>query len=309
MLINIWHNTITGTMSAGKIILSVSPALYKSIKRVKKRVTGLIFPKLSEEDFRELLEGKLGLTKGAVVFIHSSIDNLNIDFPFYRLYYLLLDIVGKEGTLLFPCWHFNYRAEDYLRNNEVFDVNKSLSILGILSEFTRRQKGSFRSLHPTSSVVATGKYAYELTSEHHCSVYPNGPQSPFYKIVKHNGLIIGLGVDTEHLSFVHCVEDIMQGFPYITRTNEVFNGRVITPAGKEIIVPTLAAHSQIKNRNVNRYLRNYIPQDICRNFSFRGVKYFYAYSGPLYLKMEELAGRRITIYDKNNQRTEILEDI
>jgi aminoglycoside 3-N-acetyltransferase len=288
-------------MIPGKQILSFSPFLFKSLKRLKRKVASLFYKKFTEEEFKEFLIDRLGLSNGAVVFIHSSIDNLNISFPFYRVYHILLDIVGEEGTLLFPSWHFNYRAEDYLEKNEVFDVRLSPSIMGVLSEFARRQPDAIRSLHPTSSVVAVGKHAVDLTEEHHLSVFPNGPQSPLFKITNYNGIIIGLGVDTEHLSFVHCVEDIMiNGFPFITRNEEIYHWRVITTEGDEMIVPTLSAHSQIRNRKVNRYVRKYIPKEICRNFTFRGVKYFVANSSSLYLQMEQLALQGITIYDDMN---------
>jgi aminoglycoside 3-N-acetyltransferase len=290
-------------MSTGKLILSISPDLFKFLNRIKKKIKSLVYSKLSEESFCELLVNKLGVKKGSVVFIHSSIDNLNIDFPFYRLYYLILDLLGEDGTLLFPCWHFNYRAEEYLKKNELFDVRLSSTVMGILPEFARRQNGAFRSLHPTNSVVAIGKYANELTREHHCSVYPNGEKSPFYKIVKYYGIIIGLGVDTEHLSFVHCVEDIMgHKFPYKTRTDEIYNGRVITMEGQELMVPTTAAHKQIKNRSVNRFLKKNISEGICKNFKINGTKYFIAHSASLYLKMEQLAIQGKTIYDKKNEK-------
>ena len=70
---------------------------------------------MSEDDFKRVLEKECGLVKGDVVFVHSSIDKLNIDFPFYKIIVLLQEVVGETGTLLYPCWHFRERAEEYLK--------------------------------------------------------------------------------------------------------------------------------------------------------------------------------------------------
>ena len=122
---------------------------------------------------------------------------------------MLIEIVGEEGTLIFPAWHFNYRAEDYLNKDLIFDLKRSPSAMGLLSELARRNKMAYRSVHPTTSIVAIGKYAKELTEEHQNSIYPCGEKSPYYKMMKYNAKIIGLGVTSHFVSFLHCPEDVV----------------------------------------------------------------------------------------------------
>jgi aminoglycoside N3'-acetyltransferase len=253
---------------------------------------------LTESRFREILTNELGARDGSVVFVHSAVGKMNLGFAAPRVLDILQEVVGTEGTLLFPCTHLAERAEEYLKRNESFDVRKSATTMGILAELARRQPGAVRSLHPTSSVVAIGKHAEELTATHPDSVYPCGRQSPYYKIVHHDGIIVGLGVPPEKsLSFVHCVEDIMKDrFPVETRTREVFQARVVDQHGRERIVPTLAAHWRIQRRNIARYFRRYVPPETCRNLVIDGVSYYTAKSRQLYARMEELANRSITIY-------------
>ena len=152
-----------------------------------------MLPVISEQELISILTDELGLYKGATVFIHSSVDRMRLDFPFYKLLPILLDIVGREeGSLIFPTAHFDIRAEEYLIKNSdtvIFDVKKSPTVRGLLPEIARRQKNAVRSLHPTESIAVIGKYAAELTETHHQSIYPCGEHSPFYKMMKYNGLI------------------------------------------------------------------------------------------------------------------------
>jgi aminoglycoside 3-N-acetyltransferase len=129
---------------------------------------------------------------------------LNIDFSPFKVLQILIDLVGPEGTLIFPAWHFNYRAEDYLKKENIFDVKLSPTVMGLLPELARRHSSAFRSAHPTTSIVAIGKYAKELTEDHEKSIYPCGEMSPYYKMMKYDAIIVGLGVTSHFVSFVHC---------------------------------------------------------------------------------------------------------
>jgi aminoglycoside 3-N-acetyltransferase len=285
-------------MSPGKLLLKfVSPDTFRRLRRVYLKIKRKVYRPFTEEQFRQILTEKLGIKKGSVVFVHSAADNLNLAFPFYKILPMLLDIVGEEGTVLFPCWHFDYRAEEYLEKDGVFDVKKSPAVLGILAEFARHYKNACRSYHPTASVVAIGKHAQELTKDHVLSEYPCDENSPFYKIIQYNGIIVGLGVSTYNLSFVHCVEDVMKkDFPLKTRTDKVYDAKVRKPDGEMIVVKTRAAHWQIRYREVEAYVHQYIPVSICNDFKFKATKFFTANAAELFTKMKSLATDGITIY-------------
>lgn len=259
-------------------------------------------PPATENDLRRILTDELGVQRGAVVFVHSSTDRLNLDFSFFRVLPILQELVGSEGTLLFPCTHVRDRAEDYLRRGEVFQVKTAVTTMGVLPEMARRLPDAVRSLHPTNSIVAIGKYAWELTENHIHSVYPCGEESPYFQIMQYGGRIVGLGVTTAKLSFVHCVEDVWRDrFPVRTRTPEVFPARVIDRDGAEIIVPTVAQSrvtQSLTNRSVPRFIRRYVPPEVCRDLRINGVEYFTADARRLYARMEELAKQGTTIYGR-----------
>ena len=267
-------------------------------------------PPLSETGLTRILAEELGVHPGAVVFVHSSLDRIPLGFPFFRVLTILRDAVGERGTLLFPASHLEERPEDWLARGEAFDVRKTPTTMGLLPELARRQRGAVRSLHPTHSVVALGRQARELTGEHHRSIYPCGELSPYFKMVESDGLIIGLGVDADVLTFVHCIEDqLRERFPVETHCAEVHEGRVRNAEGNEQLVRTLVAHRRIFWRNVIRYMRRHVPDDVCCRMEIAGVAYYRADARKLYARMAELAAGGTTIYTRLVHRGGLFEPL
>src|SRR5882672_5597724 len=95
-------------MTIAGLAKKILPAsTYESIVRKKKereRARLARLPKLSERRFTEILTGDLRLQSRDVVFVHSSLDQLNLDFPFYRILSLLRNVIGPGGTMLFPTY-------------------------------------------------------------------------------------------------------------------------------------------------------------------------------------------------------------
>lgn len=290
-------------MLAGKLILKYAPfSLYHKLRAIYRNLVKLVHVPFNEDKFKAFLSSELEIKKGDVVFIHSSIDKLNITFNPAKVLEKLLNAVGDEGTLLFPAWHFNYRAEEYLKRDLVFDVRKSPSALGLLSELARRHPRAIRSMHPTSSIVAIGRLAEQLTNTHHQSVYPCGESSPFYKMMEFNAKIVGLGVSTEFLSFVHCPEDVMKSkFPYNTRREETFSARVKDYHGDIIQVETLVAHPDIAKRNIPRFIKKSVSPKVAKDFKSHGSQFFVVKSLELFDVICEEAKKGRTIYSRKNE--------
>lgn len=260
-----------------KIIqIFVSRGQYLKIKRKFHQIYNNRFPSIDENKFREILVNKLNLKSGDSVFIHSSVDQLNINFDATKILNLLLEVVGEDGTLLFPSWHFLNRAEVFFQGNPPdFNVKRTRSKLGFLSEWARLDKRSKRSLHPTNSVVAIGKDADYYLSTHHKGIYPCGVESPFYKLIEKKAKIIGLGVDVNNLTFLHCLEDVEPSlFPFKTRTEKLFDIQVINQFGEKEIVQTFLAHENIINRNVIKFFKKYISSSKCSRFRVLGSRFF-----------------------------------
>jgi aminoglycoside 3-N-acetyltransferase len=276
-----------------KTLVPYARRLYR--RHITARINAL--PPLTEEIFRTILSTDLGIKAGDVVFIHSSIDRLHLAFPFYRILPLLQQAVGQAGTLLFPTYP-RLPSYEYLLSKEVFDVKNTPSYTGILTELARKQKQAVRSLHPTKSVCAIGKLASTLTDSHQESPYPYDYCSPYYKIIDFSAKIIGLGVTTRNLSFVHCIDDALkENFPLNPYHKQLFRAQCINYSGNIEMVNTYAHNLKVLHHNIPRYMHKYVPENICRDMTLHGMNFFRAGPQALFPAMQDLAKKRLTIYN------------
>jgi aminoglycoside 3-N-acetyltransferase len=300
------HHLAIKKMSIAGLAKRILPAVaYESIVRKKKeRERSLLarLPKLSEAGLTEILTGDLRLTTGDVVFVHSSLDQLNLDFPFYRVLTLLRNVIGPEGTMLFPTYP-NHRISsyEYLLQGKVFDVKRTPSYAGLLTEFARKHPDAVRSLHPTKSVCAIGPLAGELTSTHQNSRYPYDAGSPFYKLTEHEGRIVGLGVWTSRLSFAYCVDDAMkEEFPARVYHDRVFAVPCIDYDGKTQIVETYAHNMRIIEAHEGpNFFRTHIANDACADLTIKGMKFFRVDARTFFDDLLALAKQGITVYPRS----------
>ena len=174
------------------------PYLLPPYQRVRKRIEQLdrVLDKrtLSQAKFIEALT-KLGFTPGATVYVYSAFSKIKrrvLNISPENLIRILQELVGPEGTLLMPTYSFRGSQAEYADAHTHFDVQKTPSQVGVLTEVFRTTPGVVRSLHPTHSVAAWGRHAQDLISTHHLgSTF--GATSPLYKLRDYNGLVIGLG--------------------------------------------------------------------------------------------------------------------
>lgn len=256
-------------------------------------------PSLTEDILKSIVINDLGLNAGDVVFVHSSIDNLNIGFPFFQVFHILQEILGPDGTMLFPTYPKS-SSYAHLSSGEIFDIRKTPSYTGILTEFARRQQKAVRSLHPTKSVCAIGPRAEFLTKDHQNSPYPYDSCSPYHKLVdERSAKIIGLGVTTHHLSFVHCVDDALKKeFPIDPYHKRLFQAKCVNYAGRTEVVETFAHNMKMMNHDIPSYMRMYVPESTCNDRTILGRQFYSAKARELFELMLHLAKKNVTIYPK-----------
>ncbi len=276
-----------------------------SLRRAKwarecRRVAAL--PPLTEADFSAILANDLGLTEGDLVYVHSGMDGLNLAFPFYRILFLIREVIGTSGTVLFPTYP-NHRISsyEYLRQGKIFDVRRTPSYTGILTEFARRQSDAVRSLHPTKSVCAIGPAAKEITATHYLSPYPYDTCSPYYKLITGGGKIVGLGATTNYISFGYCVDDsLKEKFPVRVYHDEIFDAPCINYQGERVIVSTYAHDmSRVVHPNMPVWFQKYVSAEACRDLMVRGMRFFRADAPKLFAEMMGLAERDIIAYPRS----------
>ncbi len=159
---------------------------------------------------------KLGLTEGDTVIVHSSLSSMgNVEGGAETVIEALSDVIGKEGTLLFPA--FTYRA---VYQGVSFIHGETPVCVGKIPETFRKMDGVIRSMHPTHSVAARGKYALEMTRDHEKSNTPLGKTSPYGKLYEYGAKILMLGCQLSSMSYIHALEE-EAGVPYALTKNPV----------------------------------------------------------------------------------------
>lgn len=165
---------------------------------------------VSMPQFVRLL-ARLGVTRGAMVLLFSSMENIARRVPGMRpltLIRLLQELLSEDGTLLMPTFTFRGRQRDYADRCDTFDVSRTPSQAGLVTEVFRRMPGVVRSLHPTHPIAGWGRHAGDLLATHHRGT-AFGPNSPMYRLQEYGGLVVGLGTrPRDTFTILHVPEEL-----------------------------------------------------------------------------------------------------
>lgn len=182
------------------------------------------FRAFTPDDLRHAVRD-LGVVPGDAVLVHSAYDAFaGFTGKPTDVIAALQVAVGSEGLLLMPTMAFTGTALDYVRNGPAFDVARTPSRMGMITELFRRTPGVVRSVHPTHPVAAWGRDAAAVVADHHRATTPCGAHSPFAQLHERHGKILLLGVGIESLTFFHTVEEMLESrFPVSPFTREYFD--------------------------------------------------------------------------------------
>ncbi len=165
----------------------------------------------------------LGLAAGDVVLVHSSYKSLGpVDGGPQTVVDALLDVLTPEGTLIMPTFNFNFNK------GEPWDVNKTPSHMGVLTEIVRTNPEARRVFHPFYSFAILGKLKDELTRVRYKDSY--GKESIFMRLRELDAKIMVIGLSYTHsMTFFHHIEQ-MNGVDY--RYIKAFTGQVTDENGR-----------------------------------------------------------------------------
>jgi len=183
---------------------------------------------------------KLGVESGDAIMLHSAFQpehgfrgtsNDVVD--------AFLEVLGPQGHLLMVSLPYRSSSIEYLRQGRVFDLRRTPSAMGLISEFFRRRDGVLRSLHPTHPVLVHGPRAAWFIEGHECCLYPCGPGTPFARLLEAGGKAVFFNVPFVYLTFFHYLEHLVSprlGFPLYT--DESFVVPVVDGSGRQGTVTT-----------------------------------------------------------------------
>jgi aminoglycoside 3-N-acetyltransferase len=205
--------------------------------KLNKKISDLFFS-YDEDALVRALE-KLGVVAGDTVLVHSSFKYSNgFKGNPQDIIKCLLQVLGPKGNLLMVSLPYHSSSQEYLMKQPVFDVRKTPSMMGIISEVFRRKNGVLRSLSPTHPVLAFGEKAAWIVEGHERCAYPCGKDSPFDKLRLLNGKILFFDVAFP-FTFIHYIEDLIKDMlPFPLYTEEPIPARMFNYKGESITLNT-----------------------------------------------------------------------
>src|SRR3989344_4207723 len=186
------------------------------------------------EDFK-----KIGLKKNDSVLVHSSLSKIGfVEGGPKTIVDALWEVIGVEGTLLFPSFPAIGRNKTHLEEHPFFDIKNTPSQMGSITEYFRKLEGCKRSFHPTDAVCAIGPLADYYTNSHFGQLTPYNENSPFRKLCSKNGKILMLGKTLNGAcTNLHTLEDAVD-FKFPVYDERVFEVKMIDEGGKESMMKT-----------------------------------------------------------------------
>lgn len=148
---------------------------------------------------KEQLE-EIGIKNNDTLMVHSSLKAIGMDgqtFIDELCNYL------NNGLLIFPTHTWGIIKED----GQIFDIEKTPSNVGMLTNIALNDKRFKRSFHPTHSVCAYGKNRDRYLA---CDLLVNSPVSPkgcFGVLRNLRAKILFVGAPLSKNTFVHSIEE------------------------------------------------------------------------------------------------------
>jgi aminoglycoside 3-N-acetyltransferase len=289
------------TRYLGQHQLQALRARYLALRTQLHPLMRALYGSFDTEALRKHLHERIG-TDFEILMVHSSVNNMQPMFGgnALELTQMLASFCGPERTLVMPAFYFGDPdiggARETFAVRPRFDVKKTPSQMGLVTEMFRRSKGVLHSRHPVYRVSAAGPLARELTSGHEHARTQAGRGTPFDFMARHNTLIIGIGKPIEVLTHVHHAEDLLgDDFPVPRARSERLGITLVD--GAEEFPFDLPQSSLTWHRNMWK-LRSIMGPEQLREWTFHHVPLFAARAHEVTALLTEAAKRGVTIYEK-----------
>ncbi len=283
--------------------------LANAARRAKSRVKGRIkdlrqryartFRAFDGAALERALRG-LGLRPGDTLLVHSSWDAFagfagkptEVIAAFQR-------VLTHEGTLLMPTIPFTGTAVEYVSRRPLFDVARTPSRVGLLTELFRRSAGVVRSVHPTHAVAAWGRDAAALCEGHERCATPCGAGSPYMRLLERGGKVLLAGADIDSLTLWHALEEALEStLPESPFTRESFELVSRLPDGSLATTTTrLFDPSVSRRRNLFKLVPELSRQSAWRESRLGGLRLVMLDAAAVEEAARNLARQGVYCYD------------
>jgi|LSQX01.2.fsa_nt_gb aminoglycoside N3'-acetyltransferase len=251
--------------------------------------------KIGLRDIEHKLQ-ELGIKRGDTIMVHSSFSRIDADADEFIDF--LKNYIGQQGNILMPT-HPKLTEENGIL---IYDVDRSPSTVGYLTERFRLSEGVERSLHPFSSIAVWGRdKAYFLKDNVNDKepTLPHGKYSPYCRFCLMDGKVLCIGVTAiRRATISHVAEEVLDSdFPVkdffeehgvIIRRNGVFIDKVRVRRANLTKSRLFVAKSQL--------LREWTENNLFVRDSIKGVPFELVHSRRCMEHMLENARKGKTRY-------------
>ncbi len=198
---------------------------------------------------------RFGISEGDAILIQSAFRPLNgFTGDAKDIIDCILGIIGPEGHLFMVSMPYGGSARDYLASGRPFDIRRTPSMMGVLSESFRRRAGVIRSGNPLHPLLAWGPRSEWIVAGHENVPHSCGPDTPYARMLSLNTKALLFDVGLEVLTFTHYLEHIFQdSAPVTVYTPEPFSADIIDRGGvrrKVAVYPFTSEAMQRRNFGV-----------------------------------------------------------
>lgn len=159
----------------------------------------------------------IGVIKGDVLFFHSSLKSFGwVEGGADTIIDSAIEAVSPDGTVVVPTFvqRVNGQQASYSQRQAVWDIDRSVSDVGRITETLRLRSDSYRSNDSCNALSAIGREAKEIMLEHHRAGprpspwgdYSFGHGSPWDWLVERNAVYLLMGVGFNACSLLHYVQ-------------------------------------------------------------------------------------------------------
>jgi aminoglycoside 3-N-acetyltransferase len=224
--------------------------LYRRGQRLVARALFAYSPGALEAALRDV-----GIAAGDAVLVHSGFrPTSGFTAAPADVIEAMLRVVGPGGHLLMMSIPYRGSSQRYAESQPVFDVRRTPSAVGVISEVFRRRHDVVRSASPLHPIVAHGPLAAWLTADHDTCPYSCGPGTPFERFATLNGKFLFFDAPYSSLTFMHYVEHRYRDrIPVVLYEREPLRITVRNAAGLEQPVRQFVFSAEARAR------RNFAP--------------------------------------------------
>lgn len=238
------------------------------VRRARRAYVGL-FRSYGPSELEAALRS-LGVEPGDSVMVHSSFEpHHGFRGSADEAVDVFCRVVGTQGTVLMPSQPYHSSSLQYLRKGRAFDVRRTPSAMGLVSEYFRRRPGVMRSAHPTHPVLALGRRAEWFICDHELSLHPCGPNTPFGRLADARGKVAFFNVPFAFFTFFHHLEHrVASRLPFALYHEPPFEVHTIDASGREMLVTTLVfSEEAIRRRRFSRLEEWLVAEGVIRSVS------------------------------------------